>query len=633
MAELVCVTGATGYVASELVKQLLAAGGGTRYRVRATVRADPSSPRLQYLRDLPGAAERLELVRVPDLAAPGDALAAALDGARLLFHVASPFRFDGDPTADIVQPAVQGTRAVLTAAAAVPGLRRVVVTSSVCGAGRQPRAVGGRWRRSGLRGELWQDRLVAALLQQVAAGAASPWAPYVRALPRAVEASWRACPPDAIGGADLATFRWAHSVVMSRTFGNAGRGGGVGVRLLCPLIDMLNHAGDETPSGLHAPAAAPVAAATRLARPRLGRGAHLDTVAGARGGRAALVDRSAERAPEMAELVCVTGATGYVASELVKQLLAAGGGTRYRVRATVRADPSSPRLQYLRDLPGAAERLELVRVPDLAAPGDALAAALDGARLLFHVASPFRFDGDPTADIVQPAVQGTRAVLTAAAAVPGLRRVVVTSSVCAIHDMNRKQPPKGAAYCEDDWNEVSTLESEAYWVSKVQAERAAWALADDLGLDVVTILPNFVLGPVVSGGQGGVSVGFMRGILEAGRDAPLEGSWTINDVRDVAAAHILAAERPEAKGRYIVSQPESISARFITDTLKAAFPAAAAALADGGAAEANRIDSSRAVRELGLRLTPVAETVRDMAASLLEHGIAKPAWFTAVPAS
>jgi hypothetical protein len=37
---------------------------------------------------------------------------------------------------------------------------------------------------------------------------------------------------------------------MSRTFGNAAPAGGIGVRMLVPLIDMLNHAGDETVSGL-----------------------------------------------------------------------------------------------------------------------------------------------------------------------------------------------------------------------------------------------------------------------------------------------------------------------------------------------------------------------------------------------
>lgn len=41
-----------------------------------------------------------------------------------------------------------------------------------------------------------------------------------------------------------------HQIVMSRTFGNASPHGGVGVRMCVPLIDMLNHAGDEAAGGL-----------------------------------------------------------------------------------------------------------------------------------------------------------------------------------------------------------------------------------------------------------------------------------------------------------------------------------------------------------------------------------------------
>lgn len=80
-----------------------------------------------------------------------------------------------------------------------------------------------------------------------------------------------------------------------------------------------------------------------------------------------------------------------------------------------------------------------------------------------------------------------------------------------------------------------------------------------------------------------------------------------------------------------MSQPDSISAAFVSATIKNAWPAAAAALPDGEDAPVSHIDSSRVVRELGLQLTPVADTVRDMAASLLTHGIAKPAWFAAAP--
>lgn len=50
----------------------------------------------------------------------------------------------------------------------------------------------------------------------------------------------------------------------------------------------------------------------------------------------------------------------------------------------------------------------------------------------------------------------------------------------------------GSTYSEADWNETSTLPAEAYWCSKVQAERAAWELAEQHGLDLVTILPGEV---------------------------------------------------------------------------------------------------------------------------------------------
>ncbi|KAF6264964.1 hypothetical protein COO60DRAFT_1185676 [Scenedesmus sp. NREL 46B-D3] len=204
------------------------------------------------------------------------------------------------------------------------------------------------------------------------------------------------------------------------------------------------------------------------------------------------------------------------------------------------------------------------------------------------------------------------------------------SCTSAIHDMGRKQQPKHEQYCEEDWNEVSQMPAEAYWVSKVQAERTAWQLAEELGLDVVTILPNFVLGPVISDQQaGGVSVGFMKGILESEASKEFKGSWIVNDVRDVAAAHILAAEEPAAKGRYIVSQPHSISASFISSTLKAAYPAAAAVLPDGADEDATHINSSKVQQGLGLQLTPVADTVKDMAASLISLGIARPVWATA----
>nr|CAB3453800.1 unnamed protein product [Digitaria exilis] len=88
--------------------------------------------------------------------------------------------------------------------------------------------------------------------------------------------------------------------------------------------------------------------------------------------------------------VCVTGGGGYIASWLVKLLLARG----YAVHATVR-DPGDPKNAHLGRLDGAAENLRLFKA-DMLDP-DALAAAVAGCEGVFHVASPV-----PSVKVVDP---------------------------------------------------------------------------------------------------------------------------------------------------------------------------------------------------------------------------------------
>ncbi|MBA0564868.1 hypothetical protein Golob_009776 [Gossypium lobatum] len=92
--------------------------------------------------------------------------------------------------------------------------------------------------------------------------------------------------------------------------------------------------------------------------------------------------------------VCVTGASGYIASCLVKHLLLRG----YTVKASVR-DPSDPRkTQHLLALEGAEERLKLFKA-NLLEEGsfDSGVEDCDG---VFHTASPFYHDvTDPQVDV------------------------------------------------------------------------------------------------------------------------------------------------------------------------------------------------------------------------------------------
>ena len=65
---------------------------------------------------------------------------------------------------------------------------------------------------------------------------------------------------------------------------------------------------------------------------------------------------------------------------------------------------------------------------------------------------------------------GTRHVLEAAAAVPGVRRVVLTSSMAAITD----EPDRTRTLTEADWNTKSSIARNPYYFSKALAEKEAW---------------------------------------------------------------------------------------------------------------------------------------------------------------
>lgn len=241
--------------------------------------------------------------------------------------------------------------------------------------------------------------------------------------------------------------------------------------------------------------------------------------------------------------ICVTGASGFIASYVIRELLDNG----YTVRATVRGLTKRNNYEYLTSLPGAAERLELVQA-ELLTEGS-YDEAIAGCEYVIHTASPYVLDvKDPQHDLVDPALKGTLNVLQACGKSGSVKKVVLTSSVAAVFD----EPISGRVYTEKDWNETSSLARNPYFYSKTLAERSAWDYIEkeNPAFELVVVNPGVVIGPSLVPSLN-TSNQILRDILAGTYPMIMSISWGFVDVRDVAHAHILAMENEKAKSRYL----------------------------------------------------------------------------------
>ncbi|XP_010536092.1 PREDICTED: cinnamoyl-CoA reductase 1-like [Tarenaya hassleriana] len=246
----------------------------------------------------------------------------------------------------------------------------------------------------------------------------------------------------------------------------------------------------------------------------------------------------------MGKVVCVTGASGYIASWVVKLLLLRG----YTVKASVR-DPNDPKkTEHLLSLEGASERLHLFKA-NLLEEGS-FDSAIDGCDGVFHTASPFYNDvKDPQAELIDPAVKGTLNVLNSCAKTSSVKRVVVTSSMAAVVCNGKPRTPDVTVdetwFSDSEFCEASKL---WYVLSKTLAEEAAWKFCKEKGIDMVTINPAMVIGPLLQPTLN-TSAAVIANLMNGSKTFPNSTLGWVN-VKDVANSHILAFENPSADGRY-----------------------------------------------------------------------------------
>lgn len=241
------------------------------------------------------------------------------------------------------------------------------------------------------------------------------------------------------------------------------------------------------------------------------------------------------------DVTLVTGVAGFLGSAVARQLAQSGR----RVRGVVRA--SSPR-DNLADFPG-----ELVEA-DLRDPA-AVGTAMRGAGELFHVAADYRLWARDPEEIVRNNLAMTAAVMEAALA-EGVRCVVYTSSVATL-----LPDPAGPA----DETRAATPEQAtgAYKRSKVVAERLVEQLVAQRGLPAVIVNPSTPIGPrdVRPTPTGRIVVEAATGKMPAFVDSGLN----LVHVDDVAAGHLLAADKGKVGERYILGGEDVALGQMLQD--------------------------------------------------------------------
>jgi dihydroflavonol-4-reductase len=224
----------------------------------------------------------------------------------------------------------------------------------------------------------------------------------------------------------------------------------------------------------------------------------------------------------------VTGGTGFVGSHVARALVERG----YPVRILRR---STSRLDAVADV--ACEHF-IGDVMDY----DSLLAAMDGIDWVFHTAAVADYWRNDPALIYKVNVDGTRNVLRAAEE-KGVKRVIFTSSAASHGHTNGLRPIDESVRFNLDQHLTP------YGHSKFLAEAEVYR-AIRRGLDCVILNPSVIIGPGdINQISSSVVIEMARGNVPP--TVP-PGGVTIIDVRDVAAAHIAAAERGRTGERYLL---------------------------------------------------------------------------------
>lgn len=181
------------------------------------------------------------------------------------------------------------------------------------------------------------------------------------------------------------------------------------------------------------------------------------------------------------------------------------------------------------------------------------------------------------AETLQPAITGTLNVMNACLKNKVKKFVVVSSFVAILENPSR---PKDHVMDENCWTDAEFCMKNDKWYSaaKTMAEREALEFGKKNNINVVTVLPSIIFGPMLQSTLCATNIFLLNFFKSKNSSNLIEGDKTdedidlpIVDVRDSAKALLLAYENPEAEGRYLCSS-HVLRTSALIELLKSLFP-------------------------------------------------------------
>lgn len=315
----------------------------------------------------------------------------------------------------------------------------------------------------------------------------------------------------------------------------------------------------------------------------------------------------------LSRTVCVTGAGGFLASWLVKLLLERG----YIVKGTVR-NPEDPKNSHLMKLEGAEERLVLCKADLL--DYDSLVDAIKGCNGVFHTACPVMEDPMMQELLLDPIIKGTKNVINAAAEA-GVGRVVFTSSIGTVY-MDPSRSPD-VVVDESCWSDLEFCKKTKNWYcyGKTVAEKEAWKLSRERGVNLVVVIPVLLLGPLIQPTINASTLHILK-YLTGSAKTYTNAVQAYAHVKDAAEAHILVYENQDTSGRYLCGE-SCLHRADVVHTLAQLFPQYPIPTKCSNELKP-RVKpykfSNHRLMELGLKFTPFKQGLYETVKSLQEKG-------------